>query len=238
MSPLRYLMMSALLIITASPGRNGNLFSQEKQSREVVEAYRVCHRFQTLLAESLDFDRAYEATFTKNMSRRREIAISDGEFGNLDLTSVDDVTLISAYKSRMQIFYLMLPLASPDNNEQETLFFPPDIKKIFQRKPPRATEEFHSFAAQLERDVRQFRQHLERLAKQYPAVADRVRKFKTEELSEKFEPPNQVVQPLYAYSRGRVLSKDEPYYSINGYTVIREDGQMRIVGIRFFTRLF
>lgn len=207
-----------------------------RQPRAVIEAYEVCSRFQRLLAENLDFNTAYEATFTQNKARRREIAISDGEFDGLDLTSVDDATLIRAYKSRMQILYLMLPLASPDNQE-EALFFPAEIKQILERKGPPTTEEFQSYAAQLDLDAKRFREHLEGLARQYPSVAERIRKFKRD-LSEKVEPPNHVVQPLYAYSRGRVLRKDEPYYSIDGYSVIREGAEMRIVGIRFFTKLF
>jgi hypothetical protein len=43
---------------------------------------------------------------------------------------------------------------------------------------------------------------------------------------------------LTAYSRGRVLGLKEQYYQIGDYAVIRENGQMRIVGIRFFSRLF
>ena len=49
-------------------------------AKKCIEAYRVCNRFQTLLAENLDFDRAFEATFARNASRRREIAITEGEF--------------------------------------------------------------------------------------------------------------------------------------------------------------
>src|SRR5690242_4572589 len=88
-----------------------------RQPREVIDAYRTCQRFQALMAENLDFDRAFEATFTRNASRRREIAITEGEFGDIDLAKVDDATLIEAFKARMQILYLMLPLASPDSNE-------------------------------------------------------------------------------------------------------------------------
>src|SRR5215216_4246624 len=84
-----------------------------RQPREVIEAHRVCQRYQTLMAENLDFDQAFEATFTKDASRRREIAITEGEFGDLDLAKIDDATLIKAFKARMQILYLMLPLASP-----------------------------------------------------------------------------------------------------------------------------
>src|ERR1044072_6114706 len=79
-----------------------------RQPREVVEAYRVCQQFQGLMAEDLDFDRAFEATFTKDAKRRREIAITEGEFGDIDLSSIDDATLIDAFKARMQMFYLML----------------------------------------------------------------------------------------------------------------------------------
>src|SRR6185436_4234877 len=116
-----------------------------RQPREVIDAYRVCRRFQTLLAEDLDFDRAFEATFTKNASRRREIAIYEGEFGDIDLATVGDATLITAFKARMEIIYLMLPLASPDSNEEQALFFPPPIKAIFERKPPPTADEFGTY---------------------------------------------------------------------------------------------
>jgi len=35
-----------------------------------------------------------------------------------------------------------------------------------------------------------------------------------------------------------VLRANEKYYDIGNYEVIRENGEMRIIGIRFFTRLF
>jgi hypothetical protein len=40
------------------------------------------------------------------------------------------------------------------------------------------------------------------------------------------------------YYRPGVLGKDDPYYEIDGYVVAREQGRMRIVGLRFFSRLF
>ena len=64
-------------------------------------------------------------------------------------------------------------------------------------------------------------------------------KFKSESLSLMLRPPKySIVKPPHDSGMGKVLSKDEAYYEINGYTVIREGGQMRIVGIRFFSRLF
>ena len=212
--------------------------SQSQQPREVVEAYDVCRRFQNVMAENLDFSRAFEATFTKDRARRREIAIAEGEFGNVDLTRVDDASLINAYKSRMQILYLMLPLASPDNDEEEALFFPPQVKLVINRKPPRTASKFRAYSVQLQRDAAYFRAHLERLAKDHPVVAERVRKFKEETLSTKIELPNEVVKTLTAYSHGRVLRLDQPYYQIGDYAVIREGNEMRIIGIRFFSRLF
>ena len=213
--------------------------SVPQQPREVVEAYEVCRLFQTIIAEDLDFDRAFEATFTKSPTRRREIAIAEGEFGDIDLARVGDASLIDAFKSRMQILYLMMPLMSPDSTREEALFFPPRIKAIFDRKPPKAASRFHAYSLQLKRDVASLRAHLERLAKDHPPVAERIRKFKKEALSEKFEPPaNDIVKPLTAYSRGRVLGLDEPYYQIGSYAVVREGNDMRIIGIRFFTRLF
>jgi hypothetical protein len=184
---------------------------QVQQPREVVEAYEVCQRFQTLIVQDLDFDRAFEATFTKSPTRRREIAIAEGEFGNVDTARVDDALLIDAFKSRMQIFYIMMPLMSPEDKREEALFFPLRIKNVFNRKPPRAASRFRAYSLQLKRDAASCRAHLERLAKDHPFVAERIRKFKEEALSEKFEPPADVVKPLTAYSRGRVLGLDEPY---------------------------
>jgi hypothetical protein len=46
------------------------------------------------------------------------------------------------------------------------------------------------------------------------------------------------VKPLTAYSRGQVLGLKEEYYQIGDYAVIREEREMRIIGIRFFSRLF
>ena len=212
--------------------------SVPQQPREVVQAYEVCQKFQTLMAEDLDFNRAYDATFTKDPSRRREIAIAEGEFGDIDLTRVDDASLIDAFKSRMQIFYLMMPLMSPDDKREEALFFPPKVKAILDRKPPKAPSKFRAYSLQLKRDVAYLRAHLERLAKERPDVAERIRKFKKEALSKKLEPPTDPVKPLTAYSRGRVLGVHEPYYQIGEYAVIREGTDMRIIGIRFFTRLF
>jgi hypothetical protein len=212
--------------------------SVPQQPREVVQAYEVCQKFQTLMAQDLDFDRAYDATFTKDPARRREIAIAEGEFGDIDFTRVDDESLIDAFKSRMQIFYLMMPLMSPDDKREEALFFPPRIKAVFDRKPPKAPSRFRAYSFQLKRDAAYLRAHLERLAKERPGVAERIRKFKKEALSTKLEPPSEIVKPLTAYSRGRVLGVQEPYYQIGEYAVIREGNDMRIIGIRFFMRLF
>jgi len=212
--------------------------SVPQQPREVVEAYEVCQKFQTLMAEDLDFNRAFEATFTKSPTRRREIAIAEGEFGNIDTAQVDDALLIDAFKSRMLILYLMMPLMSPDTKRDEAVFFPPRIKAIFEGKAPKRPSRFRAFSLQLRRDAAYLRAHLERLAKDRPDVAERIHKFKQEVLSTKLEPPNDVVKPLTAYSRGRVLGLDEPYYQIGNYAVAREGNEMRIIGIRFFTRLF
>ena len=213
------------------------LSQRVRQPREVVEAYRVCQQFQRLMADTLDFDHAFEATFTRNVARRREIAITEGEFGNLDFSRVDNRTLIDAFKSRMQILYLMLPLASPNDKEEEELFFPPAMKAIFERKPPAAAEEFPAYADQLKRDAIDFRAHLNQLASRYPAVGRRISQFKND-LLKKIELPQHVVTPLTAYSKGRVLGPREEYYQIGDYAVIREGRQMKIIGIRFFSRLF
>jgi hypothetical protein len=211
--------------------------SSSKQHAEVVEAYRVCQQFQRILADHIDFNAAFEATFVTSRARQRAIAIKDGEFGDVDFTGVDDSLIIDAYKSRMQIMYLMFPLASPSDEEQN-LFFPPEIKQIFDRKSPHSSQEFAAFSAQLERDATTFRAHLERLSAKYPSVVERVRNFKQGLVSGKFDPPQSEVKPLQYYGAANVLSNGESYYQLEGYTVVRESGKMRIAGIRFITRLF
>jgi hypothetical protein len=208
-----------------------------RQPRDVTEAYRVCQRFQTLMAEDLDFGRAFEATFARNPARRREIAITEGEFDRDALANVDTATLVDAFKSRMQLLFLMMPLFSPNSGEEEATFFPPKFKELLKREPPKATSEFTSYAAQLKRDVADFRVHLDQLAHDNPNVAERVREF-TGDIAKRIELPTNTVKPLTAYSRGRVLGLKEKYYQIGEYAVIREGAQMRIIGIRFFSRLF
>src|SRR5688572_12662256 len=78
-----------------------------QQPPEVVEAYRVCNDFQRLLAEDFDFDRAFETTFTKDPAKRRAIAIAEGEFGSIDISDVDDATLLEIYKTQAQLLILL-----------------------------------------------------------------------------------------------------------------------------------
>jgi hypothetical protein len=209
-----------------------------KQPPEVIEAYGVCEKFQKILSQNLDFKAAFDSTFTTNKKRQRAIGIKDGEFDIDDYASIDDRTLIDAYKSRMQLMYLMFPLMSP-SDEEARIFFPPQIKAMFTRKAPSNPHEFGEFALQLDRDARDFRTHLDMLAAKYPDVAERVRKFKSDLVTGDFSPPKtSIVKPLKYYGGGDVLSTEESYYQIEGYTVVRENGQMKIAGIRFFTRLF
>ena len=209
-----------------------------KQPAEVVKAYRVCEQFQKTLSQNLDFNAAFAAAFTSNKARQRAIAIKDGEFGDVDFATVDDQILVNAYKSRMQLVYLMLPLASPSDAE-EGIFFPPNIKAMFTRKGPDSAQEFATFASQLERDAKDFRSHVDSLAAKYPSVAERIRKFKSDLITGDFRPPkSSIVKSLKYDGGGEVLNKGESYYQIEGYTVVREDGQMKIAGIKFFTRLF
>jgi len=239
MSLLNTALRSALVSIVILPTSMGQQRARPiKQPAAVIKAYRVCEEFQRILSQNLDFNAAFEATFTSNKARQRAIAIKDGEFGDVDFATVDDQTLVNAYKSRMQIVYLMFPLASP-SDEEEAIFFPPNIKAIFTRKGPDSAQEFGSFASQLERDVRDFRSHLDNLLAKYPSVDDRIRKFKSELISGDFRPPkSRLVKPLKYDGGEQVLTKDESYYEIEGYTVVREGGEMRLAGIKFFTRLF
>jgi|SRR5215813_8493001 len=226
-------------LMCAVPGANGlAASSQLKQSLEVLEAYRLCETFEHVLGENLDFDRAYEATFPRNKAMRRAIAIADGEFGNHDLTKIDDDLLINAYKRRMQLFYLILVLAGP-SDEEAPIFFPPELKRRLEREPPADSKDFGTYVSQLDQDVATFRTHLDRLSARYPSVADRIQKFKTDALAAKYQPPTTYkVEPIFGYNRSQVLGNKEPYYEIGSYSVAKEEGKMRIIGIRFFTRLF
>lgn len=210
-----------------------------RQTAEVVNAYRVCEKFQRLLAVDLDFGSAYEATFAKDITRRRAVAIRDGEFGGVELDKVSDALLINAYKQRMQLFYLMLPLAGPDSDVEARLFFPPDIKQLFDRKTPDDPQQFGAYVSQLAQDVVYFRNHMDQLAREHASVSERIRKFKSDLTSGSFKPPKgYVVRPQRSADESRGLRKNEKYYEIEGYTVVREGADMKIVSIRFFTRLF
>lgn len=231
---------ASLLLLLVPASAYGQVPSRRvKQPRDVVEAYRVCAEFQRLLAENLDFERAFEATFTKDPVRRREIAVAESELGGIDLAQVDDATIVGIYIDNTQLFFLMLPLISAKNQIDRAVLFPPSIEAIFDRlkEKPEDLKELQLYATQLKRDVADFRVHLDQLAAKYPAVAEGIRKYK-QDLSAKLEIPNQVVRPLTSYSKGRVLGLKEKYYQIGDYAVIREGAQMKIIGIRFFSRLF
>jgi hypothetical protein len=202
----------------------------KQQSQEVVEAYRVCSRFQELFAADLDFEPAFEATFTKDPKRRREIAIAEGDFGKADVTGVDDATLISAYKSRMQIAFLTLLVLDPDAKK-----FPPQLESIYDHGTPSSAAEVPEYAQQMKENAAKLRAYVMEQAAQDPKAAERVRALKSALAKPLTVPTNYVVKPLTAYSTGRVLDVKEEYYRIDAYSVIREGSQMRIIGIRFFT---
>jgi hypothetical protein len=205
-----------------------------KQTPEVLEAYRVCGEFQRLLAENFDFDRAFESTFTKDPARRREVAIAEGENGDGDLAQVDTGTLIRIYKNRAQLLILLLPLAF---GEPQVDLAQTRIDEIFKRKRPEDPQKFQEYAAQLNRDVAAFRAYVEELAQANPNGAEQIRKYK-EHLSKPLVLPNRVVKPMTAYSHGRVLRANEEYYQIDDCAVIREDGQMRLIGYTFLKMRF
>lgn len=227
----------SLLIVAAFADAFGQQASKRmKQPPEVVEAYQVVTEFRRLFAEDFDFERAFEATFTKDPKRRRAIAIAETEVGGVSFDAADDATLLSIYKGQVQLFFLLLPLANPKDAAEAALLLPPDIRAVFDRKRPSSPEQLAPYAAQLTRDVEHLRAHVNQLATQ-PGVSDRIREIK-EAFLKKLEMPTEIVKPLTAYSRGKVLRPDEEYYQIDDYPVIREDGEMRIVGIRLFYRMF
>ncbi|HKS08914.1 MAG TPA: NAD(P)/FAD-dependent oxidoreductase [Pyrinomonadaceae bacterium] len=230
-SALRPLMFVVLGLMLVLAGHSQTQAQKVKQPKDVIEAYQVVNRFQQLMAEDLDFDRAFEATFTKDPARRRAIAIAEGEFGDLDLTSVDDATLVAVYKNQTQLLFLTLLLIDEEKKEAS---LPERIKAIYDRGKPRTIEEFRSYTDLLKQDIEELRTYLTN----EPAAARRILNFKTS-LTKPIEvPQNYVVKPITYYSKGRVLSEKDEYYQIGDYAVIREGSEMRIIGIRFFSRLF
>ncbi|MDT7778552.1 MAG: hypothetical protein QOC99_1064 [Acidobacteriota bacterium] len=80
---------------------------------------------------------------------------------------------------------------------------------------------------------------MDRLRRRVQLVAERIRKFKSEAVSARFMPPDDYkVGPRHGYSGAGVLGINEVYYEINGFIVTSDRGKMRIVGLRFFNRLF
>jgi hypothetical protein len=229
--------LAVVLLSVTVMGQSTN--KRVKQPRDVVEAYRVCAEFQRLVAEDLDFDRAFEATFTKDPARRREIAIADDELGDVDYTQIDDATLLSIYKDQNQLFFLLMSVIDSKDTLGKAILFPPAIDETFERlkQRPKDLNGIQAYAEQLHRDIAALRVHVNQLAAKYPSVAEGIRKFK-ESLAQEPTPPNAVVKPLTAYSKGKVLGLNEKYYQIDSFAVIREGEEMKIIGIRLFTRLF
>ena len=195
----------------------------------VIEAYAVCSRFQELFAADLDFETAFEATFTKDPKRRREIAIAEGDFGKADVTHADDAILISAYKSRMQIAFLTLLVIDPDAKKE-----PPELDGIYDHGTPSSPDELPAYAQQLKDNAARLRAFVMKQAAQDPKAAERVRVLKSMLAKPLTAPTNYIVKPLTGYSTGHVLDEKQEYYKIDAYYVIREGSQMRIIGIRFF----
>lgn len=239
MTSLHFVIAIILTATTLSPAFGQRRSRSVKQPAAAIQAYEVCKQFPRTLSERLDFGAAFEVAFVKDSARRRAIAIKDGEFGDINLDTIEDSVVIGAYKSRMQMMYLLLPLASPESDEGAAKFFPLEIRQILQRKSPDSPADFPAYAAQLEQDAAKFRNHIERLSRTSPEVATRISTFKSDLLADKFELPSKtVVRPLRYSSGGDVLTEGESYYQIEGYTVVREQGSMKLAGIRFFTRLF
>lgn len=203
-----------------------------KQPPEVLQAYQVCTDFRRMLAKDLNFDRAFEATFVKDPTRRRAIAIAETEFTDEDLRQVDDATAVGMYKDATQLLILIIPVVFAVGDDQRPTVFPPPIEAIFERKPPKDPQKIPEFAAQLKRDVAEVRTHFDKVAAQNPAVTKSVNEYKAS-LLKSLEPPNRVVKPMTAYSKGNVLGVNERYYQIDDCALIRENGKMRLIGYTF-----
>ncbi|HEU4433200.1 MAG TPA: hypothetical protein VFR51_07365 [Pyrinomonadaceae bacterium] len=210
-----------------------------KQPAEVAAAYEVCREFQRVFGEDLDFDRAFEQTFTKNPARRRAIARAEINVSDVDLARIDDATLIGIYKDETQLFWLLLMLIDPDGPVGESELSPPEIDNVYDRfrVRPKTAQELREYAAELKQDVIAVRAHLNQLSAKHVSVAERIQQMK-KGLSDLKLPDTYVVKPLTSYRNSNVLGANEKYYQIGNYEVVRENGEMKIIGIRFFTTLF
>src|SRR4030095_6691318 len=108
---------------------------------------------------------------------------------------IPDDQLIRAYKARTQIFYLLLVLAKPEQDEEQ-IFFPPEIKGIVDRKPPGDSSEFGNYATQLEKDAVSFRAHIDGLAARDRTVADRLNEFRKAFSAHMIPPAKHKVEPI------------------------------------------
>ena len=204
-----------------------------QQPADVIEAYRVCNEFQRILAEDLDFDRAFEATFTKDPARRRAIAIAESELGSAEVSDIDDATLIGIYKDQMQVLLLVMPLLFSQEDSRAPNLFPAQIEAMFDRSQPKDIKDVKAYAVQLKQNVAVLRAHFDELAAKNASVGDSIRNMR-KYLSKPLEPPNHVVKPITAYSKGRVLPLDAEYYQVGDFAVIREGDEMRIIGFTIF----
>jgi hypothetical protein len=229
-----FTMFVCLVIVADVLGQSRS--KRAKQPPEVMQAYQVCTDFRHLLAEDLNFDRAFEATFVKDSARRRAIAIAETEFTDEDLAQVDDATAVGLYKDASQLLLLLLPMMFASSDEKSELF-PPPIEAIFERKPPKDPQKIPEFASQLKRDVTSLRTYFEKVAAENPAVTKNLQQYKKYLLTP-LELPNRVVKPMTGYSKGRVLRTDEKYYQIDDCAVIREGGQMKLIGYVFLRMRF
>ena len=225
-----------LIVVVSGLGQTRSKSAKQrrpvKQPPEVVEAYRVCNEFQQVLAENFDFERAFEATFIKDPARRREVAIAEAEHGDGDLSQVDNDTVVGIYTGAAQLLILMLPLMFADGDDAKPELFPPPFEAMFEQKPPNDPQQLPAYAAQLKRDIPLFRAHVEKVAEKNSSVAKNIQQYKAHLLTP-VEPPNRIVKPMTGYSRGRVLLPREEYYQIDDCAVIREGGQMRLIGYTF-----
>ena len=210
-----------------------------KQPADVIAAYEVCREFQRVFGEDLDFDRAFEATFTKDPARRRAIARAEIDLNDVDLSKIDDATLIGIYKDETQLFWLLILIMAPEDQVPKAELLPDEIDSVYDhfRVRPKTTEELREYATQLKQDVTVVRTHLNQLAAKHVSVAEQIQKMK-KGLADLKLPDTYVVQPMTSYRNTNVLRANEKYYAIGNYEVVRENGEMKIIGIRFFTRLF
>ena len=140
--------------------------------------------------------------------------------------------MVGIYKGAAQLLILMMPLMFADGDNTKPDCFRLRSKRCSNGSLRTIRKQHPAYADRLKRDIPVFRAHVEKVAEKNSSVAKNIQAYRAHLLTP-VKPPNRVVKPMTGYSKGRVLRPAEKYYQIDDCAVIREDGQMRLIGYIF-----